>query len=65
MIIYLPDKVKTLRMGERRAGESTLTGCRLCAYNTYKDTVCVKTQKIERNYRGSLHTDNRFEEVLL
>ena len=65
MIVYLPGKVKTLRMGERRAGESTLTGCRLCAYNTCKSTLCVKTQKIERNYRESLCTDNRFEEVLL
>lgn len=65
MIVYLPGKVKTLRMGERRAGESTLTGCVLCAYNTYKGTVCVKTHKIERNHRESLHTDNRFEEVLL
>lgn len=65
MIVYLPDKVKTLRMGERRAGESTLTDCRLCAYNSNKGTVCVKTQKIERNYRESLCKDNRFEEVLL
>ena len=65
MIVYLPDKVKTLRMGERRAGESTLKDCRLCAYNTCKGTVCVKTQKIERNYRESLCKDNRFEEVLL
>lgn len=65
MIVYLPNKVKTLRMGERRAGESTLTGCGLCAYNNNKGTVCVKTHKIERNYRESLCTDNRFEEVLL
>lgn len=65
MIVYLPGKVKTLRMGERRAGESTLTGCGLCAYNNNKGTVCVKTHKIERNHRESLHTDNRFEEVLL
>lgn len=65
MIVYLPNKVKTLRMGERRAGESTLTGCGLCAYNSNEGTVCVKTRKIERNYRESLCKDNRFEEVLL
>lgn len=65
MIVYLPGKVKTLRMGERRAGESTLTGCGLCAYNSNKGTVCVKTHKIKRNYRESLCKDNRFEEVLL
>lgn len=65
MIVYLPGKVKTLRMGEKRAGESTLTGCRLCAYNSNKGTVCVKTHKMERNHRESLCTDNRFEEVLL
>ena len=65
MIVYLPNKVKTLRIGERRAGESTLTGCGLCAYNIRKGTVCVKTHKMERNHRESLCTDNRFEEVLL
>lgn len=65
MIVYLSGKVKTLRMGERRAGESTLTGCGLCAYNSNKGTVRVKTHKIKRNHRESLHTDNRFEEVLL